>query len=265
MDPMHKENGDVITARCIAKINDKINELKANDPDFGKQEGINLIVSKIIYKEAKEKNDLKTMKEFSIYVRLHLQNFKLVGDKADVFKEPIFRAYGAIEGVDAIREMDDETYARMLEEMAEGAFLDETATPEEIEQARNTNKAGLRTYYDQMKKHYDMMEEKYGLEMPDISWVMLHLHDIIRDVAVTQVDGHLIQHEKEVLNPDNPEDLRLIHHVNYFRQFAVVITGTLLPYMVSDEDEDFTINMIKSELAKVKEDVDYLKSHPKTV
>lgn len=265
LDKVHTDNGDYISVRCSEKIKKKIEELKKTDPNIGNEKDLDMKISKILYKEAKEKNDPVSMREFSIYVRLHLSSFKLTGDAEPLFGEAIFRAFGSMEGLDVFREMNDESYNLMLDEMAEGAFLDETATKEEIEAAREKNKNGLRTYYNHIKVHYDMMEKKYGLDMPDVSWIMLHAEEVIRDLATTQVDGHLIQHEKEELKRSDAGDARLIHQVNYFCQLACAITGVVKPYMGMDMDSDFIMAKAKEELDKAAPDVEYLKFNPKKV
>ena len=83
---------------------------------------------------------------------------------------------------------------------------------------------GLRTYFDHILPHYEMLEEKYGYQYPDVMWLTANYNEVCRDMSNVQVDGHLIE-DRTVLNPQKEEDARLIHLVQFYRNFRYSIAA----------------------------------------
>ena len=157
----------------------------------------------------------------------------------------------------------------MLVNMSAGAFLDETAAPEEVQEAREKNKQGLRTYYDHMVPHYEMLEKKYGHELPDLMWVVQNYDEFLKDFANPQVDNNLVTHDTDVLNREDEKDLRAISLVQFYNSYCGAILVGIARIQNSEsfpiKDMDEVRGFMKQFLSKddnYQKNLDFLKAHP---
>ncbi|MBR5421464.1 MAG: hypothetical protein IK115_09980 [Lachnospiraceae bacterium] len=198
---------------------------------------------KNLYKEAQQAGDDETMFILSCYKRFKMEHYRLAGSTQRLITEPLFRSFASTEMMSSIREMKEEDYNNMLRDLSAGAFLErdkaenakeKEARWKEVNAARKQNKKGLRTYYDTVRRHYEQMEKKYGYELGDPSWLMLHWNELVKDFANTQVDNNLVDHDREVLEvtatqkPGDPQDtitdgddqdVRLVHLIRFYNYY----------------------------------------------
>ncbi|MCR5053434.1 MAG: hypothetical protein K6A69_01155 [Lachnospiraceae bacterium] len=217
-----------------------------------------------LYREAKEKDDKQAMFELEVYKKLNTDGFGITGSDP-IMTEAMFRSFHSSEAT--IGGMDAEKYHEMLANLSAGAFLDETATEEEINAAKEKNKTGLRIYYDEIEKYYEGLEEKYGYIIPDTAWIVEHYEEIQKDFANIQVDTLLIDKEREVLREDDPRDLRLINLVSYMNSLSMVLQspqafiGQQIFGNTKEELATFPVRM--EAMQKLENPRAFLRSHPK--
>ena len=259
LDPVH--DGTEINERCLALVEER----RKSDPEAAKLSADG-DVAKILYLEAKAAGNETLMRELSIFKKLHKDSIKITGDDKPLFGEPMFRGFGSSELIDTIREMDTESYGLMLTKLSAGAFLDENSDQNEIAAARELNKEGLRTYYTTMEEHYERMERKYGLEIPDITWLAFHYEEFLRETSILQVDNHFTDHDRTELDPNDPRDLRFMHLVNYFNIFVNSVSNVSLLIDNMQGFGDMSMNelrdVIMTNMKHAAADKEYLEGHP---
>ena len=166
--------------------------------------------------------------------------------------------------------MRDEEYTDMMSKIAAGTFLDEHASKEEKENAQAIQKEGLEIYYARALEHYDMLDRKFGYEMPGYEYVLENIDEIMRISANIQVDINMITHDKFVLNRRNPDHLRLIHLVNFYNSYFLWVTS-LWPYIQMNKDSADVYGEVKKQIDEamqkdinkydLKSDLNYLRAN----
>ncbi|MBO6215846.1 MAG: hypothetical protein J6N76_10040, partial [Lachnospiraceae bacterium] len=190
------------------------------------------IMVKQLYHEAEAKGDKQTMLELSVWIKLQLGesymhkergSYTIAGDEHKMIKEPMFRSFESADQLPSIRAMSEEDYDAMLSDLSAGAFLDKYSTEEEVQEAREKNKRGLRTYYDAIMPSYEGFFKKYGSEAPDVPWMLTHYDELCIDSSNIQVDDNLVEHDKEVLDEKNAKDMRLKNLVMWFNNYVGLV------------------------------------------
>ena len=211
-------------------------EEKKKEPPFdARNEG-----AKAIYREACEKladkkwveenpDEAKRQEEIrrnvEIVVGVSMRNLTIPGEKAAFLPEPFARSFIASQQYDSFRSMKDEEYVDMMSKVAAGAFLDEKSSEEEIAKAKALQKEGIEKYYEKTLEHYDMLEQRFGYEIPSLGYIVEHLGEIQTFSANTQVDLNMITADKTVLTLRNADHEKLIHLVNFYSAYFQWILG----------------------------------------
>lgn len=232
---------------------DIIEKVKKATKDTGK-------LPKALYEEAKAQEKADAMFELEVYQKLNMDAYRIAGSKEPLLNEQMFRNFHASEAT--IGNMDAAKYHEMLQNLAAGAFLDETSSEEEVKAAREKNMTGLRTYYDAIGDYYESLLDKYGFDVPDGAWSIEHAEELAKEFANIQVDVALIDKDREVLDETNPEDLRLINLLSFMDSFYALANPSAIGCFTSKDDlneSPMTLNFrTKLETART-----YLKAHPK--
>ena len=212
----------------------------------------------------------ETRKYMPIMIGLTVRHFKFAGEKNDLISEEFARSFKSSQQYDSFRNMRDEEYTDMMSKIAAGTFLDEHASKEEKENAQAIQKEGLEIYYARALEHYDMLDRKFGYEMPGYEYVLENIDEIMRISANIQVDINMITHDKFVLNRRNPDHLRLIHLVNFYNSYFLWVTS-LWPYIQMNKDSADVYGEVKKQIDEamqkdinkydLKSDLNYLRAN----
>ena len=194
-----------------------------------------------------------TKKYMPIVIGATARHFKFAGEEKDLIKEAFARSFRSSQQYDSFRSMTDEAYTDMMSKISTGTFLDQTATKEEKESAQAVQKEGLETYYARTLEHYNMLDRKFGYEMPGFEYILENIDEIMQISANIQVDVNMITHDKVVLNRRNPDHLRLIHLVNFYNSYFLWITSTW-PYIQMSKDKEDVYGEVKTQLEEAIKD-----------
>ncbi len=197
-------------------------------------------------------------------------HYKMVGETEPMIGEAIFRSYSSMMNYQCMEEMSDEAVEQMLEQLAAGAFLTETATQEEIAAAREENMAGLRTYVGALKRQYKYLLKKYGLglDQVDLKEIVLHYCEMERDVSNLQVDYGIVKNLPEgILDMENEEDVLFKHLITYYNTMGGLV-NSIRAGVSAQLDDQGSVNELLSEFySRIGEFTDtvesrnYIKSH----
>ncbi|MBR3305748.1 MAG: hypothetical protein IKI75_00675 [Lachnospiraceae bacterium] len=259
LPPVHK--GAEYAGRASALIEQRIKEAKEKGQSIGSKEA-----AAQLYSEAKAKNDAQTMFELEVYHKLHAEKYILAGDTEPMIREPIFRSFSSSESVSTIRKMSQDDYDAMLKDLSAGAFPQQM-TEEEKKAAKEQNLRGLRTYYDNVRGHYEALEKKYGYELPDMPWLIMHLDEVVADFANVQVDNDLVDHDPGVLKDENAQDLRLKHLIRFYNTFGGAITNPMKNGLIAAQKGQTLSSLLdfaNKFLATANADKTFLKGNPVT-
>ena len=173
--------------------------------------------------------ELEKNREYQEYAQiicaLSMNVYKRAGDKESLMKEPMFRSYDSSEGLPAIRAMGEEEYALMCKKMSAGALAEDRDDPVQQEKYYAENMEGLRMYKEQIRQHYEMLEENFHHQLPSIEYIMEHKQQLDQWFANTQMDTHIMDGMRDLIDLTNPEDLRLYHLVNYYNAMGGFISN----------------------------------------
>lgn len=179
-----------------------------------------------------------------------------IGDSETV-NEPLFRSYASMEGYDSFREMSEEDFKTMCMKLSAGAFAKENASPEEIELYRAQNVEGLLMYKEPMRKHYEMLEEKFHHKVPSVEYIEEHLTELEDLFGNIQVDTNLVVHERDMIDFTKPEDVRLYHLVLTYNAIGAYVTG-IANAMFTTGDYKTAQSFVLKPFEKASESVAYL-------
>ena len=212
----------------------------------------------------------ETRKYMPIMIGLCTRHFKFAGEEKDLINEEFARSFKSSQQYDSFRSMRDEEYTDMMSKIATGTFLDQNSSKEEKENAQAIQKEGLEIYYARTLEHYNMLDRKFGYEMPGYEYVLENIDEIMRISANIQVDFNMIAHDKLVLNRRNPDHLRLIHLVNFYNSYFLWVTS-LWPYIHMKKDSEDVYGEVKKQIDEamqldinkydLKSDLNYLRAN----
>ena len=129
-----------------------------------------------------------------------------------------------------------------------------------------------RAYYDTLRAHYEMVEKKYGHELPDLPTLMMNRHEMLTDLNAGPSPEQL-ENDTEVLDRQTSEDLRLLHLVRYYRHFRDCIADIIPDLILNDTTQRGQVAQYRElahrlyaaageHMAEVSRDLDYLITHP---
>ena len=249
-------------AKKIGILREMHREQEGSQPD-------DYSLAKEWYQTAKHAGDFETMLQMSVYFKLHRDHYRMAGADKPVMPAPMFRSFAASDSMSSVAAMSEQDYRNMLSDLSAGAFMDGNTMPEEAEEALQRNRKGLRTYFAAIAPHYEELERKYGHEVPDLSYIILHQDELTRELASVQEDCNLITRAEGVLDPENASDARLIRLVEHFNSFAYVTQSFLRAAILGTPEDSLTHDDLYQSLAQADEfrrmqaSAQYLREHPK--
>lgn len=123
-----------------------------------------------------------------------------------------------------------------------------------------------RTHYDSIAMRYEHLEKKYGYEIPDFFWILLHWDEMFADAESIKGNLSLIEKDKEVLKEDDRKDVRLLHLARYYDHYMEAALGILQQGLWSDEITESQFEAIRINIAEymaeVSQDREYLMTVP---
>lgn len=186
------------------------------------------------------------------------RKYRKTGETDSQIKEEIFRSFDAAESMPAFREMSEEEFETMCNQLSAGALAQDAAVPERFEHYYAQNMQGLRTYKERIRQHYEMLEEIFHHKMPSMEYVAENEQRLRDWLANTQVDGHIVEKMRDLVDLTNSEDLRLYHLVEFYKAMGFYITG--IPHISMDYES--MKEQIESPIYTVKESAAYLEEEP---
>ncbi len=191
-------------------------------------------------KRANLEKNTRLKKGLRLKNALTANNYHLAGEKEPLIKEPIFHSYSSIEQYEEFRNMKEQDFFTMCENLAAGSLeITEKSTKEEIKKYRERNITGLITYKKHMYEHYKALENKYKHNFPTTEYILSHYEEIEKDFANVQVDADLVEHvPKEVLNKEKKEDLDAYHLVLFYNRFGGAILNFIKANIINGNYSD---------------------------
>lgn len=205
-------------------------------------------------------------------------NYHLAGEKKEI-NEALFRSFGWAENTKGLKDMPEEEFEAIVKLLAAGhlklsreqmeeADITEQAAMEDMETQADLqakNKEGLRRLLHAMAPHLDYLEKKYGYEIPQYEYVMAHMEEFHDDFIFCQVTENIVAHF-DVLDSNNPEEMRLIHQIHFYNIVGIKAVSLFSQGMLNDEAGGNRLERIRNcrDTAEIAESLDYLKAHPKT-
>lgn len=150
---------------------------------------------------------------------LNVSSYRFAGDENAMFNTPIFRSFDTTMNYQSLNAMSDEEVDFMLEQLAAGAFLTKESTQEEIAEAQEENRKGLKTYVEALKRQYNYSMKKYGLGLDTISGedVVRHYQELSREFANIQDDYVTVMNLPEgILDMNREEDKLFYNQLLYY-------------------------------------------------
>ncbi|MCR5403354.1 MAG: hypothetical protein K6E91_05955 [Butyrivibrio sp.] len=213
--------------------------------------------------EAKKKECCYKLKWARIHLGIHSRTFHYVGDpNAKVLGHPAFaRSFNQELDMPVFRNMDPEAYIDNLEDIASHIFFHEP-NKEELEEAKQRQKKGIREHFKYYEKHFQEMLDKYGIGPASLSMIVSNFSQIRKNTNCTQEGSNLILNDRLVLDENDENDLRLWHltkYITYFSTYLIHLSGT--PALGMSQEE---INNKYKELVSdvCSDSIEYLKTHP---
>lgn len=186
-------------------------------------------------------------------------HYQLAGEPKELINEPIFRSYDSINGIPAFRSMGEEEFYDMCHKLAAGTIRECSYTLEEIESNRQKNREGLLMYKERMAIHYRGLEEKYHHTIPPIEYIISHLEEVEAEFGNVQVDANLVNHSKDMIDMDNPEDRMIYHLVNFYNGVAgAILNIRFVSIIMGFYDEDFVKKQVEEFMKPSKDSYEYL-------
>lgn len=163
------------------------------------------------------RKEIEKLEKYREYTRIEYtltgKDYVRTGDENSLLREPIFRTYDSVESQPAFQNMSDEDFAVMCKKLAAGTFAEDKENPERFETYYAENMEGLRMYKQRMSEHYEMLESVFHHRIPSVEYIQENRLRLERWFANTQVDNHMIEGMRDLLDLTNPADLRLYHLV----------------------------------------------------
>ncbi len=121
----------------------------------------------------------------------------------------------------------------------------------------------VRIDHDIIAKRYDDMEKKYGYDLPDLFWVVLHWDEMKLDAKNIKTDMIFLEKDKNALNKSDPKDMRLLHQMKFYEHY---MEAALRIFSKGIEDEDRNFGQLEAirlamdkHMEEVSGDLAYLK------
>ena len=220
-------------------------------------------VAKQLYKMAEgEKGQEDVALGLAVHERLMNNEYRVAGDEGKILSEAFFRSFAALDRVKTVRYMEEKPYVDMMRNLSAGAYFDKDTPKEEVDKARKMNKSGIRTYYDQMRVHYEMLEQKYGYELPDLPWIVAHRDEWLEDFIGCQVDFRLITRDPYVFKENTPGDARLLMLVDFYNLYGAVLDG-FIPSAIMGGADSYDAILSMDLLSTIQDSKNYLIEHPR--
>lgn len=214
--------------------------------------------------EALEPAELRRrMEMIQIAFGLTKERYKRVGDPVSLLKEPLFRSYVSVENLQSFRSMGEQEFRQMCVQLSAGMLETDQDQPERFEHYYAENMKGLQTYKKHMAQHYEMLEEKFHHRLPSAEYIAEHQEELERLFGNVQVDHHMVEGLRDLLDLTKPEDIRLFHLLQVYDVFGMHI-GTLGVSVSSLDNTSYrdACNPTDALLRKMQESVHYLDEHP---
>ncbi|MBO5092803.1 MAG: hypothetical protein J6C33_00405 [Lachnospiraceae bacterium] len=190
---------------------------------------------------------------------LRAEHYRTTGRKeTDTMKEAIFRSYDSARGLPAFRSMGEEEFRTMCRQLSAGALSEDTATPEEIEHYHAENVKGLTAYKARMKQHYEMLEERFHHRMPSDEYIQEHIEELTLLFGNIQVDTSLVTSIKDMIDQNNPEDMKLYHMVLTYNAMGGYITNISNAAALARLDYKEAVTLASNPWREAQESVQYL-------
>ena len=216
-----------------------------------------------------------------VYEALTIDHYWMAGSSEEVMNEALFRAessYNMVFNMKEIADMPAEEFETMCKNLAAGYYLPSMEEIEqmedvslksilttEVEKAREKNLEGVLTIKNAAMKHYNMLEEKYGLEQCTVEWYAEHMEEFLQEFNVVQTISKIIRYTPGALDETNEQDLRLKHQMLFYETYANTHTGNIFAYTVSEEGT-YTNKVWRGDFAasigKIRDSYNYLRKTP---
>ena len=94
-----------------------------------------------------------------------------------------------------------------------------------------------RKLFDRMITRYEGIEKKYGHDIPDLSWIIVHFEEIKKELFYTESDLALVTSGTKLLKKKDKMDQRLIKLVEFYRVYDIIVTEKV-PGLIADKEFD---------------------------
>ena len=83
-----------------------------------------------------------------------------------------------------------------------------------------------REQLDEMSDRYEAIDKKYGHEIPDLNWIILHFNELQDDFGSVGDDEELLKHSEKLLK-DDEKDRRLVKLLDFFGVYGEIVTDAI--------------------------------------
>lgn len=151
------------------------------------------------------------------------------------------------------------------EQMAEKKITEPMDNVETKEELQAKNKEGLRRLLHAEAPHLDYLEKKYGYEVPTYEYVVAHIDELHDDFLFGQVTEDIITHFN-ILDSNNPEDVRLMHQVHFYNEVGMKVVSLFTQSGLAEDAGGTKLELINycRDTNIIADSLNYLKEHPMT-
>lgn len=209
-------------------------------------------------------------------IALMKNRYHLAGETMEI-KEPMFRSFNWAEVTKGLKDMPESEFldiikllsAGHLELSKEQIIKEKVLEPIALEKAETQealqakNKEGLRRLLHATAPHLNYLEKKYGYEVPTYEYVVSHMDELHDDFLFGQVTEDIIAHF-DVLDGNNPEDVRLMHQIHFYNEVGMKTYSLFTQSGLGEEAGGSKLELINlcRDTSIIADSLNYLKTHP---
>lgn len=256
------------------KMEDKISEAVANNKEYigdKTEESNRAVYYDLVQAGKQEEADL-----IEANICLVRNGYHLAGETEGI-SEALFRSFAWAEKTKGLKDMPESEFNDIVkllsaghlkmsrEQMAEKKITEPMDNVETKEELQAKNKEGLRRLLHAEAPHLDYLEKKYGYEVPTYEYVVAHIDELHDDFLFGQVTEDIITHFN-ILDSNNPEDVRLMHQVHFYNEVGMKVVSLFTQSGLAEDAGGTKLELINycRDTNIIADSLNYLKEHPMT-
>lgn len=256
------------------KMEDKIEKTVSNNKEYILDETEKN--NRVVYYNLLEGGRQEEADLLEASIALMKSRYHLAGETLEI-KEPLFRSFNWAEITKGLRDMPESEFLDIIKLLSAGhlklskeqVIKEKVLEPIALEKAETQeafqakNKEGLRRLVHATAPHLNYLEKKYGYEIPTYEYVVSHMDELHDDFLFGQVTEDIVAHF-DVLDGNNPEDVRLMHQIHFYNEVGIKAYSLFTQSKLDEEAGGTKLELINlcRDTSIIADSMNYLKTHP---